>query len=251
MNRTLLRDHYQSRGFDETKTRYAIEAVERFEVQLPSDVSLENLSVKAMKAQIQGLIDRQENDLETLLALARYVHLIGRLDLYIYFTSILGGVGVMDHIRATLSIAAGPSLAEAVFEGTSVPLGSDPALQPAMTQKMVERMAERVDERTLCSVLAGNHHQIPAVAYAEERQAYLQSENLEAYLRDFHRRQVATLQKHADEQTVWFEQRITQAVVDFVAANQERLSAVLVGDRLKMTKIPYDPDTYLQSIDPM
>ncbi|MEZ4509167.1 MAG: hypothetical protein R2912_08180 [Eubacteriales bacterium] len=34
------------------------------------------------------------------------------------------------------------------------------------------------------------------------------------------RQQVATLQEHCDTNTVWFEQIITQDVVDFVAANQ-------------------------------
>jgi hypothetical protein len=70
-------------------------------------------------------------------------------------------------------------------------------------------------------------------------------------LADFHARQVAVLQHHANTGTVWFEQRVTQAVVDYVAANPERLSAVRHGDRLLMTKIPYNPDAYLKSDDPI
>lgn len=251
MNQTVLREHYQSRGFSAEKTKGAIEAIERFETQLPEGVTLENLSVKAMKHQLQGLIERHENDLESLLALARYVHLIGRKDLYIYFTSVLGGVGVMDHIRSTLALSVGESVAETVFEGTEVPLGSDPSRQPAMTQKVMQRMAAHVDEPTMCRVLAGNHHEIPASAYAKEREAFLNARSLDAYLADFHARQVAVLQHHADTQTVWFEQRITPAVVEFVAKNQELLSAVRSGDHLLMTKIPYDPDTYLTSQDPV
>jgi hypothetical protein len=251
MNQTVLREHYQSRGFSAEKTNRAIEAIERFESYLEEGVTLDNLSVKSMKHQLQGLIARQENDLETLLALARYVHVIGRMDLYIYFTSVLGGVGVMDHIRSTLALSVGESIAQTVFEGTEVPLGSDPSLQPAMTQKVMQRMATHVDESTMCRVLAGNHHEIPASAYAKEREAFLNSSSLDAYLADFHARQVAVLQHHADTQTVWFEQRITSAVVDFVANNQELLSAVRSGNHLLMTKIPYDPDTYLKSNDPI
>lgn len=251
MNKTLLREHYQHRGFSLEQTEHAITVVERFESHCESGTTLDNLSVKSLKSAIQGLIDRGENDLESLLALARYVHLIGRMDLYIYFTSVLGGVGVMDHIRSTLTLSVGQTVADEVFEGTQVPLGSDPSLQPAMTQQVVSRMAKVVDEATLCHVLAGNNHEIPATAYATEREAYLASASLDDYLREFHARQVAVLQRHADEGTVWFEQRITQAVVDFVAANQELLSAVRRGNFLYMTKIPYDPDTYLKSEDPV
>lgn len=251
MNAVLLRDHYRLRGFSEDLTIHAIQAVESFEGHLDQGLFLDTVPVKAMKGLLQGLIDRQENDVESLLAIARYVHLIGRMDLYIYMTSVLGGLGVMDHIRSTLRVAVGDTITNAVFEGTQLPLGSDPALQPAMTQKVMARMADAVDEATLCRVLAQNNHQIPASAYAGERDAFLKSASLDAYLADFHARQVAELQRHADEGTVWFEQRITQAVVDYVAANQELLSAVRDGDRLFITKIPYDPDTYLKSTDPV
>lgn len=251
MNQTVLREHYQRRGFSPEITDHAIKAVERFERHLETGFTLETIPVKALKGNLQGLIDRHENDLESLLAIARYVHLVGRMDLYIYMTSVLGGVGVMDHIRSTLTVAVGKSIADAVFEGTQLPLGSDPALQPANTVKVVQRMTERVDEATMCHVLAGNHHEIPASAYAEEREIFLKSASLDAYLADFHARQVAVLQRHADEGTVWFEQRITPTVVDFVARNQEILSAARDGDRLLMTKIPYDPDTYLKSTDPI
>ena len=251
MNPTLLRDHYHHRGFSSQLTEQAINAVERFEGHLETGFTLETLPVKAMKGCLHGLIDRQENDLESLLAIARYVHLIGRMDLYIYMTSVLGGVGVMDHIRSTLAIAVGKPMADSVFEGTQLPLGSDPALQPSMTQTVVERMAERVDETTMCHVLAGNHHEIPASAFTDEREAYLKSASLDVFLADFHARQVAVLQRHAEDGTVWFEQRITPAVVEFVAKNQELLSAVRDGNRLLITKIPYDPDTYLKSADPI
>lgn len=251
MNKSVLIDHYRARGFDEAKTQAALTAVERFESQLENQVTLDTLSIKAMKSQIQGLIERNENDLEALLALARYVHLIGRLDLYIYFTSILGGVGVMDHIRSTLRVNVGDAIADEVFDGTSLPLGSDPTMQPKVTQTIVQRMGDRIDKATMCHVLADNHHEIPASAFSKERELFLQSASLDDYLRDYHRRQIAVLQQHATDKTVWFEQRITQAVVDYVAANQELLSAVKQGNSLFMTKIPYDPDTYLISHDPI
>lgn len=251
MNQTLLRDHYRHRGFSSDVTDHAIQAIERFESHLSTGLTLETLPVKAMKGNLQGLIDRQENDLESLLAIARYVHLIGRKDLYIYMTSVLGGVGVMDHIRSTLVVEVGSSVADAVFEGTEVPLGSDPSQQALMTKHVMERLAQQVDEATMCRVLAGNHHEIPVSAYAGEREAYRASSSLETYLAEFHARQVKTLQKHAEEGTVWFEQRITPAVVEFVASNQELLSAVRQGNSLFMTKIPYDPDAYLTSTDPI
>jgi hypothetical protein len=59
-------------------------------------------------------------------------------------------------------------------------------------------------------------------------------------LDDLHDRQVAILQKHCDEKRIWFEQEITQEVVDLVKNNPEMQSAVIKDGKLYTTKIPYD-----------
>ena len=52
-----------------------------------------------------------------------------------------------------------------------------------------------------------------------ERERYLELGSVDAWLREWHTRQVETLRKHADDGTLWFEQKITHAVVDFVRNN--------------------------------
>jgi hypothetical protein len=100
-------------------------------------------------------------------------------------------------------------------------------------------------------VLAGNHHQIPASAFDEERDAYRAAASMDEFLAGQHHRNVEELQRFCDTGTVWYEQIITQEVVDFVAANREIQSAVREGDTLYTTKIPYDPAHYLAETDPV
>ena len=100
-------------------------------------------------------------------------------------------------------------------------------------------------------MLAGNNHGIPAEAFDEEKALFAASESMDAFLKAQHKKQVADLQRHCDTNTVWYEQTITQEVVDFVAANQEIQSAVREGDVLYTTKIPYDPARYLAETDPV
>jgi len=52
------------------------------------------------------------------------------------------------------------------------------------------------------------------------------------------------------ENRIWFEQQITEPVVEFVRKNQEILSGVREGDKIYVTKIPYDPDRFLRERDP-
>lgn len=111
-------------------------------------------------------------------------------------------------------------------------------------------MKTHCPENLLEPIMAGNNHQLPETAFAEERAKYLDSPSLEAYLKDLHDRQVAILQKHCDEKRIWFEQEITQEVVDLVRNNPEVQSAVLIDGKLYTTKIPYDGKHMLAETDP-
>jgi len=60
---------------------------------------------------------------------------------------------------------------------------------------------------------------------------------------------VAELEEYAESGRVWYEQVITPEVVEYVRSNQEILSAVLRGDKLYITKVPYAPAEYLGESD--
>ena len=83
----------------------------------------------------------------------------------------------------------------------------------------------------------------------QEKEYYKKAESLDIYLKERHERKVKELQEYCDENKVWYEQVITQEVVDFVKNNQEILSAVKKENTLYVTKIPYEPDKYLKESD--
>ena len=251
MDEQILRKHYEKRGFSAQETDEAVSAVQALERWLSTRAgSLESVQAPQMRDYIRLLIQEQQNTLETLLALARYFYLSGRNEVYVYFTSLLGGVGVIESIRDRLGTLESPETAQELIDSLAKPpLGADPVEYPAFTRALMERLEERLPVETVRCALAGNHHQIPAEAFEEEKQLYLSSASMDDFLRAQHKKQVATLQRHCDTNTVWYEQLITQEVVDFVAANQEIQSAVREGNTLYTTKIPYDPARYLAETD--
>ncbi len=253
MNEQVLKDHYGKRGFSDEQTSGAIASVRELESWLASrQHTLESAQVKDIRTYIRLLIDEERNSADALLALARYFYLTGRNNIYVYFTSLLGGTGVVDSIRCRLTDLEDEKTADTLI-GTlpQPPLGSDPEEFPAFTRELMERLEKNLPTQTVCRALAGNHHQIPASAFDAEKEHYKNAATMDEYLADHHRRQVADLQRHSDTNTVWYEQVITQEVVDFVAANQEIQSAVREGDTLYATKIPYDPARYLTETDPV
>lgn len=253
MNETILRENYAQRGFSATLADQAVasvSALERWLIQRGS--SLETAAVENIRLSIRGLIDAARNDPETLFAQARYFYLTGRKEIYIYYTSLLGGAGVIESIRERLGDLTDSGTRDRLLGAFATPpLGSEPADFPEFTRALMDRLETALPEQTVQRVLAGNHHSIPPSAFEEEALLYRQAASMDEYLIARHERQVLELQRHCDTGTVWYEQTITQEVVDFVAANPEIQSAVQTGDTLYTTKIPYDPARYLSETDPV
>lgn len=252
MNESILRELYKKRGSSPAIIEAAIQACLQFEKAMQKqDLSFETVTVGFIRPYIKNLINKGENELGTLVALARYFLLIGQNENYLYFTSLVGGRGVIENITERVAIFEGAATAATLKEQTGkLPLGTDPEDQPEFTTHFMKELKKLVPTERIGCIMAGNNHSIPREAYLKDKERYEKMGSLDEFLADFHKRKVAELQEHCDNGTVWYEQTITQEVVDFVAGNQEILSAVREGDILYITKIPYDPATYLHLSDP-
>lgn len=116
MREKEFRDYYRDRGFSDEDADSAVEAVTEFEGYLEAGgASPESVSVDDVKEHISLLISEERNSMDRLLALARYFYLVKRNDVYIYFTSILGGRTVLPSISERLAQIAGEDKRDAVF----------------------------------------------------------------------------------------------------------------------------------------
>ncbi|HAP44792.1 MAG: hypothetical protein A2087_03285 [Spirochaetes bacterium GWD1_61_31] len=124
------------------------------------------------------------------------------------------------------------------------------AIPPATARFVAALEAELgVDKARL--VLTCNVHGLPPQAYAAERERWLELGSVDAWLVDHHRRLMETLVLHAADGSLWYEQKIAPAVVDFARDHPEIQSGVRDGDYIYVTKIPYDPARFLKSTDPL
>jgi hypothetical protein len=252
MEEKLFRDLYAARCFDDKTTDAAVAAVQAFEADLRrSGHTLERFPMAAMQEYLAGLVARNQNDRASLLALARYCCLTHLDEAYIYFTAVLGRGELLDNLARRLESIAGPGTRARVFQGIQAPPDGAPpetAIGPTIT--VLRRMASELPEEVCARVLAGNIHDIPASAFAGERERFLAAASIDAYLAEKHARSIAELERYLAEGRLWYEQRITRRVVEYVRANPEILGGVRHGERILFTKIPYAPDEWLQEKDP-
>ncbi|MBN2878254.1 MAG: hypothetical protein JXN65_01365 [Clostridia bacterium] len=253
MNTDAFVKLYKDRGYDDNAIDSAVKTLIDAEKFLKANEStFEDATIGLAKKYISYLIETGENSLDALLAVARYFYLIKNNEVYIHFTKVLGGLGVIENIKKRMETFAGKEIAEKVIKGfTMPPLGTPLEEMPKYTNDLIGRLKAGLEPKLYRKILAGNNHGIPEESMKMEKEFYENSELLDTYLKERHQRKVEELQRYCDSETVWFEQIINQDVVDFVKGNQEVLSAVRKGNKLYVTKIPYDIISYLKETDPV
>ncbi len=254
MRESEFRDYCAKRGLGTELVEAHVAAVRDFEAYLAagggSSGSLDNAGAEATQGYLADLVAKGLNSEERLLGLARYGYATGNYDLYIYLAGVLGGRDVIPRLSARALKLAGKAVRDAAFTGVELPpLGSPPESYVRITRRLVYGLRAQLPEEACQDVLAGNNHGLPRRLYSRLRRVYRRS-GLDAVLRLRHENLVAELEEHARSGRLWYEQRITPAVVAYVRQNPEIQSGVRSGQSIFVTKIPYDPVAYLEETDP-
>lgn len=246
--RTYLTDREQP--VPEEKIGPAIAMVERFEEFLKeSKRNLQTATSLEVNKFSKILIEEGINTYDNYVALSRYGFFGKNMNLYLAVLELIDGAEVMDVLRERLGEAAGESKRDAVFEGIDAPLGLPSAEKPKVTKEVLERMKKLVNPEECKSALVGTAHGIPKEWYKREREKFLAAKNIDDYIAKKRESAIADLEKHRDEGTLFFNQEITDEVVDFVKSRPDMLSGMREGDKIVHTKIPYLTKEYLTETD--
>ncbi|MBI9009149.1 MAG: hypothetical protein JEZ05_03885 [Tenericutes bacterium] len=248
MNLELLHDFYKKNNLSENDYFEAKSQISSLNEVATKDI--DTIDVLTLDKLIVYLVQEEKNTVQSFVVMMRYFRVIDRKDLFIHLTKYTGMLGVIDNIIDRLEKLHGKEFAKQILGNYQAPyLGVSPYELPNYAKNLVELLEKNLKKEEVNKVLAGNNHGIPEKSLLPEKIEYENSKSLEEYLKGRHDRKILELEKHLKENTVWFEQIITKEVIDFVKSNQEVLSAKLVGDKLYVTKIPYDTLSYLNEID--
>ncbi len=246
-------DRCKARGLDDAAVARAVAVVAALEQSAAGPGgTLADATQSAVERHVAHLVETGTADEVVLMAMARYFAVIKNEQLAIRLLAYLLPVGVLPAMAGRLRELEGDATADRVLAGLVFPpTGAAPEAYPAATTGFVTALVHELGTERAERVLDWNVHGIPASAFAPERERLLELGSVDAWLRDYHERQVAELARHATDGTLWYEQKITGAVVEFVRSHPEIQGGVRVGDTIFVTKIPYDPDRYLRETDPL
>jgi hypothetical protein len=199
MDRSVLSEHYEKRGFSKESLAEATAAVEAFESWLAGRrLSFEDCGLESLEAYLDGLLARGGASIEAMLGLARYAYLTGRAELYAHLAARISAPDIYAAIAERLEALEGRILRDKVMEGLDAPPpGSPPGAYPAATARLAERVAAELPPERRDRALKANAHRMPASHYAKDRERYLASPSIDAFLRESHDALVAALASHA------------------------------------------------------
>ncbi|MCW4048909.1 MAG: hypothetical protein NWE89_04150 [Candidatus Bathyarchaeota archaeon] len=248
-----FRQYLTERGNDSGQVDAAVNSVkESMSYFAGRGLSYESADVDDFKEYIRHLMKEGKNTEETIMGVARYVYFMDMKEEWIYFASIIGGRNILPSIKERLASVVSDEASEKVFSLVEAPpLGCGPEAYPEVTKKLMDQLRKELSPEVYKKILAGNHHRVSVESFARHKGWLEELGSVDAWLEKMHSEIVTELEHFMNEGKVWYEQVITLEVVEYVKADQERLSGRRDGEWIYNTKFPYSPREYLLETDPL
>jgi hypothetical protein len=244
----------QSRRLSDQQVEEHLAIVSRFEeylCQLTPPLSLEDAGAEATQAFIDQLTKEGSNSYANLLALARY-GLFSRNDaVYLAPLELLDGAEVFENLYRKVGEVAGESRQSEIFHDIPIPPLDTPNKQKTdLTRIVMERINQSLDPETHARLFSDSFRDLPDAHFEPDRLKYLEIGDFDQFLEYKRAEFIAQLEQLMAEGRPFFNQEVTQEVVDFVRADPEISQGVRDGNILYVTKIPYLAKQYLAETDP-
>lgn len=188
---------------------------------------------------------------ENFRGLALYGRYTRNNDVYVAAIQFLDGAEALESLYEKVGQAVGPARRDEIFRGLRLPrLGTPSTERPRFTQAFIERLVKHVDAETVRKLLSGGLRRIPDEEYHDTRLKYLECKSVDEYLDRKSAAFVEELERIKNEGGLYFNQEITDEVLEFVKSTPEICRGVVRDGVFYETKIPYMAKEYLAESDP-
>ena len=203
-----FRKYLQKRKLSTEDIDFAVKAVKEFEEYLEKKrMSFESAELDTLKDYVSLLMEKGENSMDRLIAIARYCNIAKKDNYYVYFASILGARNVLPDLGERLAAIAGEKIQRKVFQDFKLPpLGSPPENYPRLTQMILNRLEAELPSETCRKIFTWNYHRIPAETFKEKKERFEKANSIDDYLKEEHKRFVEELKGFMKEGRIWYEQ---------------------------------------------
>ena len=245
-----FRQYLGSLDLVEDEIRASMEVAQRFDEFLLE--SGRTPDADAAWAFSRQLIDGGSNTEANYEALLRFCRFTGNDAMYVAFLELVDGGEVGENLYRLVGERFGPAFQGEVFAGLGVaPYGTPSPDKPAYLQPVIERLRARLGDEECGDFLSVCLRDLPDDHFALERAKLQNAGSMDAYLHQRKQAFLNRLEACQREDRLFFAQRITPEVMDFVRRDSEMGGGRREGIIVYETKIPYMTAQYLVETDPV
>ena len=225
--------------------------VERFEEFLKQfKKTLETATEEEFNKFSKILIEEKLNTYLNYAAISRYAFFVKNMDLYLPVLAIFDGGEVMNVLHERLGEHVGGEKRDEILPKEKLPpLGMPDSEKMKVTREVVKQMEKSLDPADCKKILADVAHGLPRDFRKGEREKFLKAGSIDEYLKQKRENAIAELEKHRDDGSLFYNQYITDDVVDFVKSRPDVMSGERRGNTIYHTKIPFMVQEFLETTD--
>jgi hypothetical protein len=202
----------------------------------------------------QRLIAEGRNTLDNLSALRDYTNWLGHRQLYVALIEVMDCHNALAVLAEEIEERHGRGARDRVFREALPPLGASEEERCAYTRTITEQMAQQMTAEEIRVAWFQVQHGIPAEAWFEsdlaDEEKYRQCGDIDEFLSLKRRERDSLLTRLRDEHRLWYTTEINDQVLEFIKRDPEMEVGRREGNRIYITKVPYNAVRYLDETDP-
>ena len=248
--------HLRGEGLPEESIRDRLSLIEDFDRFL-DDAGL-GKDRKAGKPEAEKfarrLMQTGRNTVENFSALRDHAGFTGNRPLYVAWIELMDCHNALEVLAGEIERRHGKDLREKIFPVQPPSLGADEKERCAYTRGIAERLDGILSVHQARLAWFQVQHGIPAEDWrtsdAENREKFMRSKDIDDFLDLKRRERDALLARLHEEDKLWYTVQITKEVLEFVKSDPEMEVGRREGEKIYISKIPYNAVRYLQEPDP-
>lgn len=253
MNKDGYIKFLEDRKLNESEIEGSIVIVGGYEAYLQTIYHQKPLE-SSTSADVQGysvnMIEQGINTHDNYVAIARYGLFIENNSMYLGVLELLDGSEALDNLYAKVGETLGEAHRDEIFAGVElIPLGTPNMEKPLAMQTAVESLQGNVGPETSKRILGSGLRNLEDDWYLEGKEKFAECEDIDQYLQRKGNDFIAQLEQIKREEKLFFNQEITDEVIDFVESVPEIRQGVREGNVLYEIKIPHMTKEYLAETD--
>lgn len=245
MNTQTFRQFLEERKFPQERVDAFVAFAEKFAAACEG----EKPAVEIFPSFSARMIAEKTNTFDNYYAIALYGRFLKDNALLLAALELVDGGEALDNLYKKTGEVLGEARRDEIFAGVElVPLGTPNAEKPAAMQAMIERL-ERADPHACKQILASGLRDLPDEYYVGAKKTFEKCANIDEYLLQKKQELIAELETIQHEGRLYFNQEITDEVIEYVRREPEIGQGVRVGNTIYETKIPHQAKEYLAETD--